>query len=74
MRASRERFRRRVRGLDLRRSRSIGLAKTHLQHVFLAAALTIVRIGAWLMERQEAQTRLSRFGRLARPPELQATA
>jgi hypothetical protein len=63
-----------VRGLDLRRSRYIGLAKTHLQHVFIAAALTIVRIGAWLMERPQAQTPLSRFGRLARSPELQVTA
>src|SRR5262249_59328356 len=33
---------------DLRRSRSVGLWKTHLQHVLTAVALTLVRLGAWL--------------------------
>jgi transposase len=58
-----------VHSFDLRRSRYIGLAKTRLQHVLIAASLDIVRIGAWLMERPRAQTRISRFGRLAHPHE-----
>jgi IS5 family transposase len=35
-----------VRGLHLRRSRYIGLAKTHLQHMLTAAAMSLIRIGA----------------------------
>ncbi len=58
-----------VRCFDLRRSRYIGLAKTRLQHVLIAASLDVVRIGAWLMERPRAQTRTSRFGRLEHPHE-----
>ncbi len=54
-----------VHSFDLRRSRYIGLAKTRLQHIFIATALNAARIGAWLMERPRAQTRTSRFGRLA---------
>jgi len=33
-----------VRGFGLRRSRYVGLAKTHLQHVFIAAAMNLSRI------------------------------
>src|SRR5437870_4193449 len=33
---------------DLRRAKYIGLAKTRLQHVITAAALNVVRVGAWL--------------------------
>jgi transposase len=54
-----------VHGFDLRRSRYIGLAKTRLQHLVIASALNLVRMGAWLMEKPRAQTRISRFGRLA---------
>jgi transposase len=54
-----------VHGFDLRRSRYIGLAKTRLQHLMIASALNLVRMGAWLMEKPRAQTRVSRFGRLA---------
>lgn len=54
-----------VHSFDLRRSRYIGLTKTRLQHLFIASALNVVRIGAWLMERPRAQTRTSRFGKLA---------
>ncbi|GHO61826.1 hypothetical protein KSC_007180 [Ktedonobacter sp. SOSP1-52] len=32
-----------VRAFDLRRSRYIGLSKTHLQHVGIAAAINLVR-------------------------------
>ncbi|MDP9866022.1 IS1182 family transposase [Streptosporangium brasiliense] len=37
-----------VRGFQLRRSRYLGLAKTHVQHVLTAAAINFVRIDAWL--------------------------
>ncbi|GAC1390204.1 MAG: hypothetical protein NVSMB38_07120 [Ktedonobacteraceae bacterium] len=54
-----------VHGFDLHRARYIGLAKTKLQHVIIASALNLVRMGAWLMETPRAQTRISRFARLA---------
>ena len=54
-----------VRAFGLRRTRYWGLAKTHLQHVALAAAINIDRIVAWLNERPRAQTRTSRFAVLA---------
>jgi hypothetical protein len=50
------------------------IVKTHLQHVFIAAALNLVRIGTWLMERPRAQTRTSRFARLARREDVPAIA
>ncbi|MBC8083388.1 MAG: transposase, partial [Hymenobacter sp.] len=37
-----------VRGFGLRRSRYVGLAKTHLQHVFIAAAMNLSRIVNWV--------------------------
>src|SRR5215470_17390557 len=54
-----------VRAFGLRRSRYWGLAKTHLQHVAIAAAINIDRIVAWLEERPRAKTRTSRFAALA---------
>src|ERR671922_1616938 len=36
-----------VRAFDLRRSRDLGLAKTHLQHILIATAINLVRIIAW---------------------------
>jgi transposase len=53
-----------VRGFDLRHSRYLGLSKTRLQHLFVAASLNLVRMGAWLMEQSHAQTRYSRFKKL----------
>jgi transposase len=41
------------------------MAKTHLQHVAIAAAINIDRIVAWLEERPWATTRTSRFAALA---------
>jgi transposase len=41
------------------------MAKTHLQHVAIAAAINIDRIVAWLDERPRAQTRTARFAALA---------
>src|SRR5215469_10086244 len=54
-----------VRAFGLRRTRYWGLAKTHVQHVAIAAAINIDRIVAWLDERPRAQTRTSRFAALA---------
>ena len=54
-----------VRAFGLRRTRYWGLAKTHVQHVAIAAAINIDRIVAWLDERPRAMTRISRFAALA---------
>lgn len=54
-----------VRNTDARRSRYIGLAKTHLQNVLCAAALNLCRIVDWLSERPRACTRTPAFVRLA---------
>src|SRR5262249_11937917 len=37
-----------VRAFDLRRSRSIGPAKTHLQHMFIAVGINLKRVMAWV--------------------------
>jgi transposase len=34
----------------MRRSRFIGLAKTHLQHICVALGVNVLRVGAWLDE------------------------
>jgi transposase len=49
----------------LRRAKYIGLAKTRLQHVITAAALNVVRAGAWLLGVPRAQTRQAPFVTLA---------
>jgi hypothetical protein len=53
---------------DLRRSRYIGLAKTHLQHVLTAAAMNLTRIAAWLGGTPLARTRQSAFTKLMMLP------
>jgi transposase len=50
-----------VRVFDLRRTRYIGHAKTHLQHVLIATALNVVRLSSWLAGAPRAQTRPSPF-------------
>ncbi len=50
---------------DLRRSRYVGVPKTRLLHLLIAAALNFMRGAAWLAERPRAQTRQSAFARLA---------
>jgi transposase len=50
---------------DLRRSRYIGLVKTRLMHLLLAAALNFMRVAAWLAESPRAQTQPSAFAALA---------
>jgi len=57
-----------VRAMHLRRSRYIGLAKTHLQHVLTAAAINHGRIGNWLAGTQRDRTRQSAFIRLMAEP------
>ena len=51
--------------LGLRRTRYIGLAKTHLQHIFTAMALNICRLVSWLNEEPISKVRVSRFAALA---------
>jgi IS5 family transposase len=57
-----------VRSMHLRRSRYIGLAKTHLQHLLIAAAANLARLGAWLAGTPLARTRQSAFVRLMAEP------
>ena len=54
-----------VRVAGARRARSIGLAKTHLQHLATATALNLKRVAAWLMPCPLATTRTSAFAPLA---------
>jgi transposase len=53
-----------VRAFGLRRSRYVGLAKTHLQHVATAAAINLERLAAWFQAVPRAITRTSRFAAL----------
>lgn len=48
----------------LRRSRYIGHAKTHLQHVITAAAINLVRVAEWFAGTPVARTCVSRFAAL----------
>jgi transposase len=54
-----------ARGFGLRRSRYIGQAKTHLQHILTAAAIDLMRVAAWFEGTPRAQTRHSSFAALA---------
>ncbi len=54
-----------VRVFELRRSRFLGLAKTHLQHVLTALALNLYRLTDWWAGRPLAKTRISPFAALA---------
>jgi transposase len=49
----------------LRRTRYVGMAKTHLQHLATAAALNLVRLGAWFAGAPLVTTRQSTFAALA---------
>jgi hypothetical protein len=53
-----------VRALGLRRSRSVGLCKTHLGHVALAAAITVIQLMSWWRVELPEQTRTSPFKRV----------
>jgi transposase len=50
---------------DLRHSRYLGLARTHLQQIIIAVALNLLRTLAWLHEVPRAPTRVSAFAALA---------
>jgi transposase len=54
-----------VRAFGLRRSRYIGEAKTHLQHLMIACALNLARVFAWSQGQLLEPTRRSRFAALA---------
>ena len=54
-------------GFGLRRSRYIGEAKTHLQHILTAGAINLVRVAAWKAGVPHAKTRTSRFAALKTP-------
>jgi transposase len=56
-----------VRAFDLRRSRYIGLARTHLQHILSAVAINVVRVMAWLTNPHPTKPRVSPFVALASP-------
>jgi transposase len=51
--------------LGLRCTRYIGLAKTHLQHVFTALAMNLTRIVSWLKGEPLPRLRVSHFAALA---------
>ena len=53
-----------IRACGLRRSRYIGLARTHGQHVLTAAAMNLARVAHWLADEPRARTRRSPLLRL----------
>jgi transposase len=57
----------RTRGFGLRRSRYIGEAKTHLQHILTAGAINLARFAAWMADVPHAKTRTSRFAAMKTP-------
>lgn len=57
-----------IRVCDLREARYRGLAKTRLQHILIAVAVSLLRVVAWLQERPRAHTRISAFADLANWP------
>jgi transposase len=54
-----------VRAFDLRTSRYIGQAKTHVQHLLAAVAMNVVRLFQWDMGDTPTKPRISRFAALA---------
>jgi transposase len=55
---------RETRSLRLRRTRSIGLRRVHLGHLFAAVGLNVLRLGEWFLETARANTRLTPCARL----------
>ena len=62
-----------VRAFDLRRTRYIGLAKTGLQMIGVAAAINLHRLFDWVSEIPRAVTRVSSFAALSPDPALVPT-
>src|SRR5262249_26166148 len=54
-----------VRAFDLRSSRYVGQAKTHVQHLLTAVAMNVVRLFQWEMGDTPTKPRISRFAALA---------
>ncbi len=54
-----------TRAFELRQTRYIGLAKTHVQHLLMAIAINLVRFDSWHTGTPRAKTRTSRFSALA---------
>jgi transposase len=54
-----------TRAFDLRASRYRGMNKTHLKHIFTAAAMNVTRLFSWHMGDTPAIQRISRFASLA---------
>jgi transposase len=52
---------------DLRHTRYLGLARTHLQQLIIATAVNVIRTLAWLNEVPRGPTRVSRWVALAAP-------
>jgi transposase len=57
-----------VRAVGLRRSRYVGLAKTHLGHILTAVAINLMRLSDWLAGIPRATTRRSPLLTLCTPP------
>ncbi|MDQ3703214.1 MAG: IS1182 family transposase [Chloroflexota bacterium] len=57
-----------VRTCRLRRTRYIGLERTHLGHVLTAVALNFLRLGEWFAGIPPAKTRISPFAALVAAP------
>lgn len=55
-----------IRAFGLRQARYRGLEKVHLQQVFIATALNVCRMNAWLTEQSRAHTRQAAFVRLVK--------
>ena len=53
-----------VRTMGLRRSRYVGLPKTHLAHVAIATSVNLVQLSHWLNGQAPEQTRTSAFKRV----------
>ena len=49
---------------DVRRTRYIGQAKVHLQHLMIAAIMKVMRILRWLADEPKAKTLRSAFAKL----------
>lgn len=58
-----------VRRMGLRRSRYVGLRKTHLQHILTAVAINLVRLEAWLTK-PPVRKRRTHLAQLASHPDL----
>lgn len=56
-----------VREHGLHRSRYVGQAKTHLQHMLTGAAINFCRVFSWIVGEPLATTRVSHFARLKIP-------